>query len=147
MRKTRGGYTIIEMVMALCVAGTAAAMAIPKVSRVVNHTRVNQAAMVVQGDLERAAALAARERKPVRVTFSTSTDKLVVTDRATGNQIWVEQFGTKTDFKLITFSSTPTYVDIYPNGTLSQSFTLTIGATGSYTRQITMSLAGQVRVI
>ena len=44
MRKTRGGYTVIEMIMALCVAGTAAAMAIPKVSQTVSHTRVNQAA-------------------------------------------------------------------------------------------------------
>jgi Tfp pilus assembly protein FimT len=146
MRKTRGGYTIIEMLMALCVAGTAAMMAIPKVSQTVSHTRVNQAAMLAQGDLERAASLAARERKPVRVTFNSSADRLEVTDRASGNQLWVEQFGLKTEFHIITFSSTPSYVDIYPNGTLSQPFTLTLGVTG-YSRQITMSLAGQVRML
>ena len=143
MRKSRGGYTIIEMLMAVCVMGTAAAMAIPKVSRTVNHTRVNQAATVVQADLERAASLAARERKPIRLQFT--SQQLTVNDRNTGTQLWREALGSMTEYKLTTFSGSPSQVDIYPNGTLSQALTLTVGVTG-YTKQVTMSLAGQVRV-
>jgi len=143
MRKIHRGYTIIEMLMAVCVAGTAAAMAIPKVAQTVNHTRVNQAAQVVQADLERAASLAARERKPIRLSFSSL--QLTVNDRNAATQLWREALGSKTEYKLTTFSGNPSQVDIYPNGTLSQALTLTMGVTG-YTKTVTMSLAGQVRV-
>ena len=143
MRRNRRGYTIVEMMMAVCVAGTAAAMAIPKVSQVVNHTRVNQAAMLVQADLERAAALAARERKPIRLLFTSM--QLSVNDRNAGTQLWREALGSMTEYKLTTLSGQPSQVDIYPNGTLSQALTVTLGVTG-YSKQVTMSLAGQVRV-
>jgi type II secretory pathway pseudopilin PulG len=131
------------MIMVVCVAGTAAAMAIPKVSSVVNHTRVNQAAMLVQTDLERAAAMAARERKPIRLSFAML--QLTVTDRNAGTQLWREALGSKTEYKLSTLSGSPSQVDIFPNGTLSQAITVTLGVTG-YSKQVTMSLAGQVRV-
>jgi hypothetical protein len=42
-------------------------------------------------------------------------------------------------------SGSPTTIDLFPNGTVSQSLTLTFTLDG-YTRHVTMTRAGQVRV-
>jgi prepilin-type N-terminal cleavage/methylation domain-containing protein len=146
MRTTHRGYTLVEMVMALTVAATAAAMAIPQVSRTVSHTRVNSAAALIVGQMERSVALAARQRKPVRITINSATKTVAVIDRATGTVLSSDKFSLTSEYHLNTLTGSPAQIDIYPNGTLSGSLTLTLGI-ADYSRQVTVSRAGQVRLL
>jgi prepilin-type N-terminal cleavage/methylation domain-containing protein len=145
MRTTRAGFTLIEIMMVVTVAGTAAVMAFPKVAQTVNHSRVNQAATIVAGDLELASSLADRQRKPVRITISNAAKTVTVTDRASGNVLSKKAYGITSEYHLTTVSGSPTTIDLFPNGTVSQSLTLTFTLDG-YTRHVTMTRAGQVRV-
>jgi Tfp pilus assembly protein FimT len=146
MRRTRAGYTVIEMVMAFTVAATGVAMSVPKVSYAVSHMRVNQAASVAAADLELAASLAERQRTPVRLTINPAARTVSVTDRASGAVLAKRAFGLNTEYNLTVLASLPAAVDLYPNGTTSQPIVLALGING-YTRIVTMTRAGQVRVI
>lgn len=143
---TRRAFTVLETIMAITVAGAAAAMAIPQVASTVSHARVNQAAITAQAALEQAASLAARVRKPIRFTVDANSVSLVMTDRASQAQVAKYTYGLTSESHLTTISCSPSQIDFYPNGTLSQPLTLTLGVAG-YTRTVTMSRAGQVRLV
>jgi len=145
MRGIRSGFTLLETMAVLTIAGTTMTMAFPEVARTITHTRVNQAATVAAGDFELAASLADRQRKPVRVTIDASNGTLTIADRASGTILAKRLFGPTTDFKLERISGSPSQVDLFPNGTASQSATITLSLSG-YARVVTVSRAGQVRL-
>jgi prepilin-type N-terminal cleavage/methylation domain-containing protein len=145
MRSTRSGFTLIETMAVLTIAGTAMTMAFPEVVRAVSHARVNQAAAVAAGDFELAASLADRQRRPVRVTIDPVARTMTFTDRNSGTVLAQRPFGSTTDFKLERLISAPAQVDLFPNGTASQATVVTLALAG-YARHITISRAGQVRV-
>ena len=117
----------------------------PMVSRQVSHSRVNNAAHVIAGDLEQALSLAARQRRPVRITVDPAQRSVVMADRANGQTIARHAYGSATDYKLETLSSAPASIDILPHGVATSAATLTVGI-GSYSRRVTLTRAGQVRV-
>jgi Tfp pilus assembly protein FimT len=146
MRMSRAGYTVIEMMMAFTVAATGVAMAVPKVGYTVSHMRVNSAANVAAAELELAASLAERQRTPVRLTIDPAARTISVTDRAAGAVLAKRAFGMQSEYDLTVLGGAPLQVDLFPNGTTSQALTLTLGING-YARTVTMTRAGQVRVV
>ena len=146
MRRIRHGFTLIETMAVLTIAGTTSAMAFPEVVRAVSHARVNQAAIVAAGDFELASSLADRQRRPVRITIDATARTLTVTDRNSGVVLAKRLFGPTTDFKIESLAASPAQVDVFPNGTTSAAMRVTVGLAG-YERHITVSRAGQVRVI
>jgi prepilin-type N-terminal cleavage/methylation domain-containing protein len=145
MRTIRTGFTLIETMAVLTIAGTAMGMAFPEVVRAVSHARVNQAASVAAGDFELAASLADRQRRPVRITFDAVARAVTFTDRNSGTVLARRLYGATTDFKLEQLTAAPAQVDLFPNGSASQATVVTLGLAG-YARYITISRAGQVRV-
>lgn len=139
------GYSLIELVLAITVAGTMTALAIPAVSTMTAHAHVNTAAQTVSDDFAVAVANAARERKPIRIAQGSGHQSITFTDRSSGTLLftrWLDQ----TDVYALdsaSFSTTP--VDIMPSGLTSSVLTVTLWSQG-YSRQVTMSLAGWVRV-
>jgi hypothetical protein len=106
------------------------------------RSQVNRATATVAADLESAFSMAARQRRPIRITCCTAAG-YTVADRAGGTvrlQRSLTDFGVTT----LTFSASP--VDIFPSGVASSADTVTIGAAG-YTRQIVMTSAGLVRIL
>ena len=55
-------------------------------------------------------------------------------------------YGTTSEFTLATLSGAPATIDLYPNGTSSLPLSITLGVPG-FTRHVTMTRAGMVRVI
>jgi hypothetical protein len=55
-------------------------------------------------------------------------------------------FDPASDFHLAALTATPTSVQVMPNGTTSASMVVTIGSVTDYYHQVTMTLAGQIRV-
>src|SRR3989441_13283137 len=69
LRVERAGFTVIELIIVIIIFSTVTSIALPAISRITTHSRVNQAAMVVGHDLTVAASAAARQRKPIRITL------------------------------------------------------------------------------
>jgi prepilin-type N-terminal cleavage/methylation domain-containing protein len=142
----RAGFSLLEVCLAVVVLGLLAAVGMPKVNTFMTHLRVKRATALVASDLEQAFGMAGRQRKPVRITCTCASQTYTVADRSGGTVRLTRALGPDADYKLttLTFSATP--VDIFPSGVTSSPLTVTIGS-GGYTRQITMSSAGQVRIV
>jgi prepilin-type N-terminal cleavage/methylation domain-containing protein len=149
MRAGRGcgsqGFTVIELIIVIVVFSVATSIALPAISRTHTHIRVNQAAMVIGHDLTVAISGAARQRKPIRVARGADAVSFTVSDRASGTVLQTRPLGTDTPYGLDSVSFSVTPVDIFPSGFASSALTVTAWD-GGYSRPVTMSRAGWVRV-
>lgn len=132
--------------MVLLVVATVVGALAPSVSRQLTHARINRAANVVAADFFLAQSLAGRQHAPVTMTFSPGAKTTTVTDPATSTTLYVRRYGIESGFKLTSFAATPTSVQVLPNGMASAQVVISIGD-GSYTKQIRMTRAGQIRII
>jgi hypothetical protein len=80
------------------------------------------------------------------VRLSLSGGTYTVADRTGGTVRLQRPLTTDRDFGVATVSFSTAPVDIFPSGIASAPLTVTL-ASGSVSRQITMSAAGQVRVV
>lgn len=141
------GFTLIEMLTVIVMIGILSVVLMPQISRIITRAKINEAASMVAGDLEQAVGLAGRLRKPVTVAF-VSGGTYTIRDRATSPNDTLRLtrdfgFGSDQGAKTVTF--TPTSVTIFPNGLVSGSLLVQLTSNG-YTRQVTLSPAGLVRL-
>ncbi|MEP6549783.1 MAG: prepilin-type N-terminal cleavage/methylation domain-containing protein [Gemmatimonadales bacterium] len=142
----RAGFSLFELLIVIVIIGILASMVGPATSRIVRHNRVNRAATVIASDLQNAFAVAARQRQPVRITADAATRSYQFTDRKSGAVLRIRTFyGDTSEYRLSSLNFTPATVDIFPNGVSSTFVTIDL-ANGDYSRQITASTAGFVRV-
>jgi prepilin-type N-terminal cleavage/methylation domain-containing protein len=139
------GFTVIELIIVIIIFSLLTSIALPAVSRTSTHIRVNQAAMVIGHDLTVAASGAARQRKPIRIALGADRQSFTVADRASGTVLQTRWLGTDTQYGLDSLSFSATPVDLFPSGFASSALTVTAWD-GGYSRQVTMSRAGWVRV-
>ena len=144
-RTQRTGFTLVEMMIGVTVFAITTAISFPRVGTAMRHGRVNQAATVVAGDLEMALSLAARQRKPVRLTFTSGATSLVISDRNSGTILKERSLGANSDWKLTGVTSSSPVVDVYPRGSTSAPLSITLTA-DDYARRVTMSRAGLILV-
>jgi Tfp pilus assembly protein FimT len=146
---TRGlrGFTLFELLIIVVILGIAATMMGPAMSRIVRHQRVNRASMIIVSDLQNAFAVAARQRMPVRVQADAASRSYQFVDRKTGAVLRIRAFyGDTSEYKLSTLLFTPATFDVFPNGVSSSPVIIDL-ANGDYTRRITASSAGFVRIV
>lgn len=136
---------MLEMLIVLIIIGILVGIVIPKIGRIIRHERVNRAAQVLVQDLQNGFAMAGRQRAPVRLTFTPSTQSYVFTDRASGTVLLTRPMSTGSEYSLSSLSTTATTVDILPNGIGSTAFTVTL-TNGNYSRVVSASTAGFVRM-
>ena len=140
------GFTIFELLIVVAILGILATMTGPAMSRIVRHNRVNRAATVIASDLQNAFAVAARQREPVRIQADANSRSYQFLDRKTGNILRIRTFyGDTSEYRLTSLVFNPTTLDVFPNGVSSAAVTIDL-ANGDYTKQITASTAGFVRV-
>jgi prepilin-type N-terminal cleavage/methylation domain-containing protein len=138
------GFTLIEMLIVVVVVGVMAMVAAPSVGRGVAQARVKRAASIVAGDLEVAVTNAARQRKPIRITFTSGTRSYTVADRATGEVLMSRDFGPGSELALNSFGASAAILDIYPNGIASSADTVTLRI-GTHSRRVIVTRAGLIR--
>src|SRR5687768_2905285 len=143
--RSRAGVTLVEALIAIVILGILVGALTPVVSRQISHSRVNNAVHILAADLESALSLAGRQRSPVRVTVDPAQRSVLIADRAAGTVITRRSYGPDSEFKVETLSSSPASVDMLPQGMATSAATLTVGI-GSYSRQVTLTRAGLVRV-
>ena len=142
----RRGFTLPEMLIVIVIVVLVTAMAFPSTAKRLRHGRVNQAASIIAAELENAVSYAARQRRPVRITFSPGTKSLVVVDRDSLTVLRRRELGADTEWKLATLAVSTTTVDVFPGGITSLPVTVTLGD-GSYSRQVRLTRAGFVQVV
>jgi prepilin-type N-terminal cleavage/methylation domain-containing protein len=142
----RRGFTVVESIIVVVVLGTMLSIGLPRMNQGVRQRRVIGAASAISADIPVAFALAARQRKPVTLTYDAASGELRVTDRANPDTIYVRRAlrGTS-DYMLDAVTMTPASVQIFPNGVSSSPFTIQL-ANGSFVRQLTVSRTGFNRV-
>ncbi len=111
------GYTLIEMVLVMVIAGLLMAVGIVRLAPALEHGNVRAAANVVAGDLQYAQILAVRYRKPISVVVASSTKQYLIRDRDDATNVYrTRLLGPDTDFGLDELTSSPTSVELFPNG-------------------------------
>jgi prepilin-type N-terminal cleavage/methylation domain-containing protein len=143
---TRHGFSMMEMLVVIVILGVLSAMVGPAMSRVVRHNRVNRSATLIAADLQNAFAVAARQREPVRIQADAATRSYQFVDRKTGAVLKIRTFyGDTSEYRLTSLVFTPAVIDVFPNGVSSAAATIDL-ANGDYSKQITASTAGFIRV-
>jgi type II secretion system protein H len=142
----RLGFTIFEMLVVVGILGICAAMIGPAMSRIVRHQRVNRAATVIASDLQNAFAVAARQREPVRIQADENSRSYQFVDRKTNAVLRIRTFyGDTSEYRLTKLKFNPATFDVFPNGISSDAVVIDL-SNGDYSRRITASTAGFVRV-
>ena len=143
----QSGFTLAEAAIVLLIVAVVIGALTPSVVRQLAHARTNRAASVVAASFFQAQSLAGRQHMPVAIAFD-GTGKIMTISQPppSGTVLVTRRFGLDSEFKLLTFSASPTSVLVLPNGMTNGSVTVTIGD-GTYTRQVRMTRAGQVRVM
>jgi prepilin-type N-terminal cleavage/methylation domain-containing protein len=139
---SRLGYTLVEMAVAIVVASLLGLIAQRQVGPMIQRTQVNRATATVAADLESAFSIAARERRPIRISCCTAV-AYTFADRSDGT---VRLQRSLIDYGVTTLAFTASPVDIFPSGVATSADTVTIGAAG-YTRRVAMTSAGLVRIL
>jgi type II secretion system protein H len=146
MTRSRG-FSMIELIAVIAIVGIMATIAGPRMSRIVRHNRANRAASLIASDLQNAFAVAARQRQPVRIQADASTRSYQFIDRKTGSVLRIRTFyGDTSEYRLTSLVFTPATIDVFPSGVSSAPITVAL-ANGDYSRQITASTAGFIRVV
>jgi prepilin-type N-terminal cleavage/methylation domain-containing protein len=138
------GFTTIELMITLVIAGVVAAFGYPSIAQQLRHTRVNQASQIVAADLELASSIAAKEQRPM--IFEGRATEYLVRDRASGAVRFRRMLGGRSEWGISSLVYEPTSLELYPTGSASAPLIVRL-ASLNYSRTVTMSRAGLVRVV
>jgi Tfp pilus assembly protein FimT len=144
-RSRERGFTMVELALVFTVIAIMSAMMIPKFGRIMQATRVNRNAAIVAADLEAAFTLAARYRKPMRLSCTCGTATYTVADLTGGTVRLRRTLGGDADLGSITLTFSATPIDIYPSGVSTGALNATI-TSGVSSKTIRVTTAGFVRV-
>ena len=141
----RRGVTLVESMIVIVVFGTMLSIGLPRVSEGVRQRRVIGAANALNSDIPIAFSLAARQRKPVWLTYDAPSGEVRITNRAGDTTFVSRALKSTSEYMLDTVTMTPSSVQVFPNGVSSSAFTIRL-SNGSFVRQISVSRTGLSRV-
>ena len=145
LRKRRG-FSLVEWMTVIVILGTMFAIALPKLSNSIRQRRVIAAGNALNADIPIAFSLAARQRKPVVLSYDAASGEVRVTDRAQPDSIYYRRaLGSTSEFMLESVTMTPASVQLLPSGVSSSAFTIRV-ANGNYARLLTVARTGFSRV-
>jgi type II secretory pathway pseudopilin PulG len=151
-RRPRAGYTIVELLVVTSVLTVVTVISAGRIADYMSDRNAAAAAAVMQGDLQHAFTIAARNRRPLRVSFSVADTALHITNRENTVTYVRRGFGVGSGFMLrpsdVTFCThtcTSAAIDVFPNGWASDTLNVTVGREG-HARGLRMSRSGLVVV-
>jgi prepilin-type N-terminal cleavage/methylation domain-containing protein len=146
MAKTqRGGFSIIELVVAMTLLAIIAAITLPAVSKTMNESRVQRASATMAADFQRGFAMAAQRRSPVRISIDTAGKTFRLQNRTRDTTYYTVSYNSTSDLALSQIVVVDTATLIYPSGLAQRAMDVTV-RTPNRARRITVTRAGQVRI-
>jgi prepilin-type N-terminal cleavage/methylation domain-containing protein len=155
-RRAQLGFTMIELALTFTIIAILSMIVFPGFRRVMQSSQTRRNAAIVASDLERAFSLAARYRRPMRLSCvggavspnvqTCASGSYTVADRTGGTVRLSRNLRTDRDLGMMTLTVSANPVDIFPSGVSTVPVTLQITSGGS-TRSILMTTAGQVRIL
>ena len=143
----RRGFTFIEMLVVVTIAGVVGGLAIGKIGAYTTQQRVIKASASLTNDLQQAFAIAGRTRQPVRIVLDTASMQLSITDRSQASVMRRVSLGGAyglSSQNIAFYPSAP--LEIYPNGLASDTMAISLRSYGT-SRYIRVSRAGMVQVM
>ena len=137
---------MIELALTLTLIAIMTAMMVPKIGRIMQATRINREIAIVVQDLEQAFTIAARYRKPMRLSCTCGTQTYTIADRTGGTVRLSRKLGADADLGTLTLTFSASPVDIFPSGVATAPDTVRI-TSGTSTRAVVLTTGGQVRII
>jgi prepilin-type N-terminal cleavage/methylation domain-containing protein len=147
--RARAGYTLVEMMIVTTVLGVVTVMATGHINDYIRERNVVAATAAVRNDLQQAFSIAARNRRPVRISFVASDTAIRVTDRDNTITYLRRGLGAGSGFMLrpsdVAFctSSCDASIEVFPNGWASDTLVVRLSS-GEYTRGFHVSRSGLV---
>jgi prepilin-type N-terminal cleavage/methylation domain-containing protein len=145
--RARSGYTLMELVVVMMIGGIVTTMSMGKVHALLSQQRVVHAATAVQNDLEAAFQIAARNRKPVVISYDSTAQRFTIGDR-TGSMYYrrtnlsAQAYG----FSRTSVGVSKTPLQVFPNGLAEDVLQVTFSSNGT-TKKLYMTRTGLVKVI
>lgn len=136
---------MVETMIVVVVIGTMLAIAMPRVNDDIRQRRVLSAANALSSDIPAAFSVAARQRKPVTLSYDAASGEILVTDRASGTVYLRRALTSTSEYLLEGVTMTPAVVHVFPNGISSSAFTIRL-ANGRFVRQLDVARTGLTRV-
>jgi prepilin-type N-terminal cleavage/methylation domain-containing protein len=144
--RNRRGFTLIEALVVVSILGVMATFAVPAVERTLLSNKADRAAAIVVTDVQNAMGIAARQRKPVRISFGVSPYRMNVRDRVTNALMYRRYYGQGVSPYGVTYlAATQNPFFVFPNGIVNGAVTITLRV-GPHERRISVSRVGQIRV-
>jgi type II secretion system protein H len=140
------GFTLLELMIVVTIIGIMTGVAAPRMHSMIEHQQVDRSAQVVASDVRTAFTSAARGRVPVRLTIAAPSPRYTITNRATGDTIVQRDLRTG-DLRVAALTATVGTLDVFPNGIAGTGMTLVVGDPMGYSRRVTVSRVGYVRVL
>ena len=144
-RGNRPGVTLVEWMTVIVILGTMLAIALPRLGDSVRQRRVIAASSALNADIPAAFSLAARQRKPVTISYDAASGEVRVTDRATDSIYVRRPLRSTSEYMLDGVTMTPSSVQVFPNGVSSSAFTIRL-ANGNFVRELSVARTGLSRV-
>lgn len=143
-RAARRGFTLMELLLVVVILGILAAAGLPRIGALTAKEKASRAAQVLQVDIERAFAIAARLRKPVRLQFTNGSRSYDVRDLATNTLRLTRRLDGTSDFSVETMTANPAIVHINPNGIAEDTLNVVVTSRGT-TREVSTTRVGLSR--
>jgi Tfp pilus assembly protein FimT len=136
---------LLELITVLVLVGVLASISTGKMREVMTQQRLYRASNIVQTNVEAAWALAARNRRPIQISWDARNRQMRVTDRGAATTFRRASLG-QDPYGLpsgsVTFSKDT--LEVYPNGLANDELLITLSAAGQ-TRKVWVSRAGLVQ--
>ena len=138
-------FTVVELLVVVVLLGTWFAIALPRLNSTTRQHRVISSARALSADVPVAFSLAARQRKPVVMSWDASSGEVRFTDRTSGAIYLRRPLKATSEYQLDSVAMTPASVQLFPTGVSSASVTFHLGS-GTHVRHVTVGRTGLTRV-
>jgi type II secretory pathway pseudopilin PulG len=148
-RRPRAGFSLLEMIVMLILVGIVASISGGRLTAMRAQQQVTRASSVIQTQLEKAFAIAGRNRQPMEIVWNSTLRQLSVTNRAGTLTYGQLKLGSDYGLRSGEVTSSATSVEVYPNGLANGTLTITIQTVRggrTYTKVVSMNRAGLVKV-
>jgi type II secretion system protein H len=144
--RTRG-FSLVEVLVVVTLIGIATALAVPRINKITNETKIQRAAQALQSEVQQAFAIAGRNRVPVKLAWSSATMQLQVTNLAGTTVFRRAGLGAGAGYGLLAseVTVTPATLVVFPSGLAQDTLVIALSRNG-YSRTLRVSRSGMVRL-